>query len=117
MLVLQQTSICFLKRFSTALHSGKTYIRHHSAFCEDNFLLRKDTVVENSQERSVGVVTTPRSTGRLVTPESVSNLGTAVGKIVNSSSVPKLFTYRQRKLVIGKNKFYVYGSQFMVLQL
>ena len=87
-------------------------------FVKTIFLLRKDTVVENSQERSVGVgVTTPRSTGRLVTPESVSNLGTAVGEIVNSSTVPKLFIYRQRKLVIGKNKFYVYGSQFMVLQL
>ena len=87
-------------------------------FVKTIFLLRKDTVVENSQECSVGVgVTTPRSTGRLVTPESVSNLGTAVGEIANSSTVPKLFIYRQRKLVIGENKFYVYGSQFMVLQL
>ena len=28
MLVLQPTSICFLKRFLTAMHSGKIYIRH-----------------------------------------------------------------------------------------
>ena len=98
MLVLQPTSICFLKRFLTAMHSGKIYIRHLFRYGQlrQSHLAQKDLLV-------VEIIGSTKYTLSIANTGKTSKLSYGYETYRNVRSSQKA-TFNARLIFLSKNK-------------